>query len=81
MAKYASVFFKRWRELKDCEKIMRRIEQGEQKIQATQLPQPPLHASIPGPSEIEGVSQAPSPCLSHGGSSHTRSIKSAHATS
>lgn len=79
MAKYASVFFKRWRELKDCEKIMRRIEQGEQKIQATRLPQPPLHSSIPGPSEIVGVSQAPS--LSHGGSSHTRSIKSAHATS
>jgi len=33
VAKYASVFFKRYRELKDWEKIMRRIENGEQKIQ------------------------------------------------
>jgi len=33
VAKYASVFFERYREIKDCEKIMKRIEQGEGKIQ------------------------------------------------
>ena len=32
VAKYASVFFERFRELKDWEKVMRRIENGEAKI-------------------------------------------------
>ena len=33
VAKYASVFFERYREIKDWEKVMKRIEQGEGKIQ------------------------------------------------
>jgi SWI/SNF-related matrix-associated actin-dependent regulator of chromatin subfamily A member 5 len=33
VAKYASVFFSRYRELRDCDKVMRRIEQGETRIQ------------------------------------------------
>jgi len=33
VAKYSIVFFKRFRELKDWEKIIRRIERGEQQIQ------------------------------------------------
>ena len=33
VAKYASVFFKRFREIRDWEKIMRKIETGEQKLQ------------------------------------------------
>ena len=32
VAKYASTFFQRFRELKDWEKVMRRIEQGESRI-------------------------------------------------
>jgi len=33
VAKYASVFFKRYHEIKDWEKLLRRIDAGEQKIQ------------------------------------------------